>query len=37
MGMFTRVLGWSPEEVQVHLAGARQDIRNPDIHAYVLL
>ncbi|BDD57552.1 hypothetical protein MPDQ_007446 [Monascus purpureus] len=37
MGMFTRVLGWSPEEVQVHLARARQDIRNPDIHAYVLL
>ncbi|BDD61381.1 hypothetical protein MPDQ_001215 [Monascus purpureus] len=37
MGLFTRVLGWSPEEVQVHLAKARKDIQNPDLHGYVLL
>ena len=34
LAMFTRVLGWQPEEVQVFLAGVRKDVKNPGIHAY---
>jgi len=30
----TRFLGWSTEEVQVLVAGARKDIRDTGIHAY---
>lgn len=37
MGLLTRVLGWSPEEVQVHVAKARKDHCNPAIHSYVFL
>lgn len=37
MSLFTRVLGWSPEEVQVHLARARKDHRNPAIHSYTVM
>lgn len=37
MGLLTRVLGWSPEAVQVHLAGTRKDLRNPAIHAYTIM
>lgn len=37
MGLLTRGHGWSPEEVQVHLARARKDYRNPAIHAYVTM
>lgn len=28
-------LGWSREEVEVLLAGVRNDVRNTDIHAYL--
>jgi hypothetical protein len=31
---FTRVLGWSPERLEVFLAGVRNDLRNKHIHAY---
>ncbi|KAI9813029.1 MAG: hypothetical protein M1832_006420 [Thelocarpon impressellum] len=33
MALFTRVLGWLPQEVEVMLAGVREDLRNPSIHA----
>lgn len=32
--MFTSVLGWSIEEVQVFLVGVRDDLRKKDVHAY---
>ncbi|KAK4449055.1 S-adenosyl-L-methionine-dependent methyltransferase [Podospora aff. communis PSN243] len=32
--VFTRVLGWSPEELEVLLAEVRNDIKNTKIHAY---
>ncbi|RSL84998.1 hypothetical protein CEP52_016280 [Fusarium oligoseptatum] len=31
---FTRVLGWSVEEVNLFLVDVRKDLNNPDIHAY---
>lgn len=31
---FTRVLGWSAEEVNLFLIDVRKDLNNPDIHAY---
>lgn len=31
--LFTTVLGWKAEEVQVLLANVRKDIRDPKIHA----
>ena len=31
--LFTTVLGWQVEEVQVLLANVRKDIRDPRIHA----
>ena len=34
IAMFTRVLGWRPEEVEVLLAGVRKEIQDPRIHAY---
>lgn len=34
MDLLCRVLGWSADEVQVHLTKARQDHWNPNIHAY---
>lgn len=37
MAPFCRVLGWSLEKVQVHLAGARKDYCDPKIHAYIPL
>ncbi|TQB76014.1 hypothetical protein MPDQ_001216 [Monascus purpureus] len=37
MAPFCRVLGWSLEEVQVHLAGAQKDYCDPNIHAYIPL
>ena len=37
MALFTRVLGWSPEAVQVHLAGVRKDYKNPSLHPYAVL
>jgi len=34
MALFTRVLGWQPEEVQRFLVGVRQDVKNRQIHNY---
>jgi hypothetical protein len=34
MAIFTRVLGWAPEEVTVFLAGVRNDTRNRNVHNY---
>ncbi|KAJ4288832.1 hypothetical protein N0V88_007161 [Collariella sp. IMI 366227] len=34
MMLFTQVLGWSPEEVEVFLIDVRKDLRNTNIHAY---
>ncbi|KAL1845061.1 hypothetical protein VTK73DRAFT_1209 [Phialemonium thermophilum] len=34
LALFTRVLGWSVEEVRVLMAMVRQDLRNRRIHAY---
>lgn len=31
--LFTRILGWSPEEVQVLLSKVRKDLENRTIHA----
>ncbi|KAI4196717.1 MAG: hypothetical protein LQ350_006363 [Teloschistes chrysophthalmus] len=31
--LFTQVLGWQQEEVQVLLANVRKDLRDPKIHA----
>jgi hypothetical protein len=31
---FTRVLGWSREEVEVFLVNVRKELKNPRIHAY---
>ncbi|KAI9806072.1 MAG: hypothetical protein M1833_004479 [Piccolia ochrophora] len=33
MALFTRVLGWTAEEVQVLIAKVRKDCSNPNIHA----
>jgi hypothetical protein len=35
MAMFTRVLGWQPEEVQSLLVNVRKDIKNKSIHNYL--
>lgn len=34
VGLFTRVLGWEIEEIEVLLARVRNDLQNPRIHAY---
>jgi len=34
MALFTRVLGWSAEEVQEYLVGVRRDMKDTKIHAY---
>ncbi|KAJ4179011.1 hypothetical protein NW767_014713 [Fusarium falciforme] len=34
MALFTRHLGWTPEEVGVFLVDVRKDLDNPSIHAY---
>ncbi|KAK3986727.1 S-adenosyl-L-methionine-dependent methyltransferase, partial [Cladorrhinum sp. PSN332] len=34
IAMFTRVLGWSVEEVELFLVDVRKDIKNKAIHAY---
>lgn len=31
--LFTRFLGWSPEDVEMLLLEVRKDLRNPKIHA----
>jgi len=33
MGLFTRILGWKPEDVQLFLVDVQKDIRDPKIHA----
>jgi len=30
---FTKLLGWTPEEVEILLMDVRKDLRNPNIHA----
>lgn len=35
LALFTRGLGWTPEETLVFCARARQSLRNPKIHAYL--
>lgn len=32
--MFSRILGWSNERIEVFLAGVRTDLRNKSIHGY---
>lgn len=34
MALFTRVLGWSKEEVETFLIDVRKEMKNPKIHAY---
>ncbi|KAF9768162.1 hypothetical protein IL306_014570 [Fusarium sp. DS 682] len=34
MALFTRFLGWTPEEVRVFLIDVRKDLNNPKVHAY---
>ncbi|EXK79194.1 hypothetical protein FOQG_16184 [Fusarium oxysporum f. sp. raphani 54005] len=34
MALFTRCLGWTPEEVRVFLIDVRRDLNNPKVHAY---
>ncbi|KJZ77674.1 hypothetical protein HIM_02851 [Hirsutella minnesotensis 3608] len=34
MALFTRALGWKPEEVEVFLVDVRKEMRNRSIHAY---
>ncbi|KAH8654553.1 S-adenosyl-L-methionine-dependent methyltransferase [Tricladium varicosporioides] len=35
MALFTRILGMTPEEVEVYLVNVRRDMKNPKIHAYL--
>jgi hypothetical protein len=32
--LFTRVLNWSPEELEVLLAGVRKDLKDQKMHGY---
>lgn len=34
LALFTRVLGWSSEEVQVFLAGVRRELVDRSLHIY---
>jgi hypothetical protein len=34
IGLFTRVLGWTPEQTNVLLVDVRKDLQNRHIHAY---
>lgn len=34
MALFTRGLGWTPEEVQIFLVDVRMDLRNRRLHTY---
>ncbi|KAH6844809.1 S-adenosyl-L-methionine-dependent methyltransferase [Chaetomium sp. MPI-CAGE-AT-0009] len=34
VALFTRALGWTPEQLEVFLVGVRKDLRNRQIHAY---
>lgn len=33
MRLYTQLLGWKTEEVQVLLANVRKDLRDPKVHA----
>ncbi|KAB5559590.1 S-adenosyl-L-methionine-dependent methyltransferase [Coniochaeta sp. 2T2.1] len=37
MQLFTRILGWSVEQVEVFLVNVRNDVRNKDIHFYYIV
>ena len=37
MALFTRVLGWQKEEVEVLMAGVRADLNNMKYHLYTKL
>lgn len=37
LALFTRVLGWQPEEVEILLAQARKDLNNWNYHLYTRL
>ena len=37
IGLFTRVLGWNPAEVQVLIAKLRGELKDRTIHAYQVL
>ncbi|OJJ79327.1 class I SAM-dependent methyltransferase [Aspergillus glaucus CBS 516.65] len=32
--LFTRILGWSKEEIEVMIAGIRKELRDPSVHVY---
>ncbi|KAF9889525.1 hypothetical protein FE257_007235 [Aspergillus nanangensis] len=34
LALFSRVLGWSPEEIQVFLASVRKELQDPQTHIY---
>lgn len=34
MFLFTNVLAWSPDAVEVFLVDVRKDLKNKNIHAY---
>jgi hypothetical protein len=34
VALFTRVLGWSTEELEVLMAGVRKDLKNRKMHCY---
>ena len=34
LGLFTRCLGWSKEEVEVFLVDVRKEMKDTKIHAY---
>lgn len=37
LALFTRVLGWQKEEVEVLMAGVRSDLNNTNYHLYTKL
>jgi hypothetical protein len=37
MQLYTRVLGWSPEAVELFLVDVRKDVKNKDIHFYYVM
>ena len=34
LALFTRVLGWTPEQVGVYLTGVREEVMNRKLHLY---
>jgi hypothetical protein len=37
MAAFTRILGWTREEMEVFLVGVRSDLRNKEVHGYIMV